>query len=165
RCSATSRRTSSEKCTLTSERGTWPFRNPGRRASFCTRPYARSHSFWTTSTGASMARRRLQPSIGSTATFIDTPVWRERGEYSRRSESITPRSGRHGRPPGQQRSGDSPNCIGAALLPLEKYAMEKYGRKRASGGSPVRPPRRGRPRGAAYLHIAQAQFRRRVHGS
>src|SRR5882672_2126203 len=81
RCSATSRRTSSEKCTFTSERGTWPFRNPGRRAIFCTRPYARSHSFCTTSTGASMARRRLQPSIGSTATFIDTPVWCE-GEAS-----------------------------------------------------------------------------------
>src|SRR5712664_2686216 len=80
RCSATSRRTSSEKCTFTSERGTWPFRNPGRRAIFCTRPYASSHSFCTTSTGASMARRRLQPSIGSTATFIDAPVWCERGE-------------------------------------------------------------------------------------
>src|SRR6266850_2036431 len=70
RCSATSRRTSSEKCTFTSERGTWPFRNPGRRACFWTRPYARSHSFCTTSTGASTARRRLQPSISSTATFM-----------------------------------------------------------------------------------------------
>src|SRR5438132_298274 len=53
RCSATSRRTSSAKCSFTSERGTCPLRKPGRRACFWTRPYARSHSFWTTSAGAS----------------------------------------------------------------------------------------------------------------
>src|SRR4029450_4841681 len=36
RCSATSRRTSSEKCTFTSEAGTWPFRSPGSAP--CPRP-------------------------------------------------------------------------------------------------------------------------------
>src|SRR5919204_2984785 len=73
RCSATSRRTSSAKCNFTSERGTCPLRNPGSRACFCTRPYARSHSLCTTSAGASTARRRLHASSSSTATFTNAP--------------------------------------------------------------------------------------------
>src|SRR2546428_7019230 len=62
-----------------------------------------------------MARRRLQPSIGSTATFIDAPVWCD----SRSSESITPRSGHHA----DRTLWEFPDCAGAVLL----TTMERMG--------------------------------------